>query len=143
MPEQRQSILMVVVGRQSVGKITVVNTIIQKVREADGQLRIWTAGVNSTFHSPGMIHDDVPVPSSAVSGNGEIRLEQRLEDQMPARHDAMLDVGGGDTPFERLVQGLLFVEFANPGDGALLPSGRALRRLSCGAARPSARARAK
>jgi ABC-type branched-subunit amino acid transport system ATPase component len=44
----RRPILMVVVGRQRVGKTTVVNTIIQKVRDGGGDLKIWNADVNMT-----------------------------------------------------------------------------------------------
>ncbi len=50
----RRPILMVVVGRQRIGKTTVVNTIIQKVREGGGDLRIWNADTNNTSYNLGM-----------------------------------------------------------------------------------------
>lgn len=50
----RRPILMVVVGRQRVGKTTVVNSIIQKVRESGSDLKIWNADTNNTSYNLGM-----------------------------------------------------------------------------------------
>ena len=50
----RRPILMVVVGRQRVGKTTVVNTIIQKARKGGEDLRIWNADTNNTSCNLGM-----------------------------------------------------------------------------------------
>lgn len=110
LPETRQPILMVMVGRQRVGKTTIINTIIQKTKEGGGQLGIWDADVNNTSYNLGMFHDDVLVPASSASGDVGIWLEQRLDDQILGRYDAVLDVGGGDTPFTRLIQELPLVE---------------------------------
>ena len=75
MPEQRKPILMVVVGRQRVGKTSVVNTIIQKVREAGGKLQIWNADSNNTSYNLGMFYDDVLSPSSTTPGDVRKWLE--------------------------------------------------------------------
>ena len=108
--EQRLPILMVVVGRQRVGKTTVVNTIIQRVREAGGQMQIWNADNNNTSYNLGMFYDDVLSPSSTIPGDIRTWMEERLADQILHRFDAMLDVGGGDTPFTKLIQEIPFID---------------------------------
>ncbi len=64
--QHRQPLLLVVVGRQRVGKTTVVNTIVQKAREAGGQLQVWKADNNETSYNLGMFHDDGMSLSSTV-----------------------------------------------------------------------------
>ncbi len=46
-------------------------------------------------------------------------LELRLQDQVLRRYDAVLDVGGGDTPFTKLIQELPFIE-EQEADGILV-----------------------
>lgn len=108
--ELRQPLLLVVVGRQRVGKTSVVNTIIQKVREAGGQLQVWNADNNNTSYNLGMFYDDVLSPSSSNSGDVRQWLEQRFSDQITRRFDAVLDVGGGETPFTKLIQEIPFID---------------------------------
>ena len=92
----RRPILMVVVGRQRVGKTTVVNTIIQKVREGGGDLKIWSADTNNTSYNLGMFYNDVFSPSSASAEDVRTWLEPRLQDQVLPSYYAVLDVGGSD-----------------------------------------------
>ena len=106
----RRPILMVVVGRQRVGKTTVVNTIIQKVRDGGGDLKTWNADVNNTSYNLGMFYDDVLSPGSSNAHDVRTWLEMRLQDQILRRYDTVLDVGGGDTPFTKLIEELPFIE---------------------------------
>jgi len=98
------------VGRQRVGKTVLLNTIIQYVREHSGSLEIWNADTMNTSHSLSLFHEDAQAPGSARQEDVKKWLQHRFEDLVERRYDAVLDVGGGDTPLARLIEELPIAE---------------------------------
>jgi hypothetical protein len=100
----RRPILFIGVGRQRVGKTTFLNTLVQALREQGSELVIWNADLLNITYSLSLFHPDVLEPSSADFEDVKAWLEERIQDQIEGQYDAVLDVGGGETPLSRLVQ---------------------------------------
>lgn len=104
MPMERLPILWVALGRQRVGKTALLNTAVQYFRDQGNALRVWNADQQNRSHTLSMFFPDAEeVPSSGVE-DGKIWIEDRIEDLIRHRYDAVLDVGGGATGFAKLVQ---------------------------------------
>jgi hypothetical protein len=101
---ERRPILFIGVGRQRVGKTTFLNTLIQALREQGSELVIWNADLLNVTYSLSLFHPDVLEPPSADFEDVKAWLEDRIQDQIEGQYDAVLDVGGGETPLSRLVQ---------------------------------------
>jgi hypothetical protein len=100
----RRPILFVCVGRQRVGKTTFLNTMIQALREQGSDLVIWNADLLNITYSLSLFHTGVLEPPSADFEDVQAWLEERIQDQIEGQYDAVLDVGGGESPLRRLVQ---------------------------------------
>jgi hypothetical protein len=100
----RRPVLFIGVGRQRVGKTTFLNTLIQALRAQGSDMVIWNADLlNVTYNLP-LFHADVLQPPSAEFEDVKAWLEERIEDQIEGQYNAILDVGGGESPLRRLVQ---------------------------------------
>jgi hypothetical protein len=109
-PHDGRPVLFVGVGRQRVGKTTLLNTIIQSLREQGTELVIWNADLlNVTYNLP-LFHRDVLEPPSSEFEDVKSWLEERIQDQIDGQYNAFLDVGGGDTALSRLVQEIPIVQ---------------------------------
>src|SRR5271157_4296447 len=84
--DDRKPVLMIVVGRQRVGKTTFLNALAQYLRGHGASFEIWDADKMNATNNMSLFHREALQPTS---------VERRFE--------AMLDVGGGDTPLARLV----------------------------------------
>jgi len=104
--KERLPVLFMAVGRQRVGKTVLLNTMIQYVREHAGRVEIWNADTMNASHSLSLFHADARGPGMDKSEDVKTWLEGRFLDMAEHRYDAVLDVGGGDTPLARLVEEL-------------------------------------
>ena len=104
--EERLPVLFMAVGRQRVGKTVLLNTVIQYVRSKGVDLEIWNADTMNASHSLSLFHGDAKAPGSARQEDVKRWLQHRFEDMVEERYDAVLDVGGGDTPLARLIEEL-------------------------------------
>lgn len=105
----RRPIVMIVVGRQRVGKTTVLNTTIQFLRMHGGEVVVWNADKLNRTYSLSMFHPDALEPPSADPEDVKAWLEDRFAHLVEHRYDAVLDIGGGDTPLARLVEEVAIV----------------------------------
>lgn len=95
----RRPIVMIVVGRQRVGKTTVLNTTIQFLRMHGGEVVVWNADKLNRTYSLSMFHPDALEPPSADPEDVKAWLEGRFTHLVEHRYGAALDIGGGDTPW--------------------------------------------
>ncbi|KAF2174337.1 hypothetical protein K469DRAFT_695104 [Zopfia rhizophila CBS 207.26] len=103
-------VTIVAVGRQRVGKTTLLNATAQYYRKRGANLQVWNADHQNTTNNLTAFHGDaVSAPSGSMSDVVDW-LEERIRDQTRHRYDVILDVGGGETALNRLVQELRLVE---------------------------------
>lgn len=102
--EVRQPVVTVVVGRQRVGKTSFLNTTVQFLRAHGGEVVVWNADMLNRTYSLSMFSDGVLEPSGADPGDVKAWLEDRFLHLAEHRYDAVLDIGGGDTPLSKLVE---------------------------------------
>lgn len=100
----RRPLLIIVVGRQRVGKTSLLNTTVQFVRSNGGELVVWNADRMNRTYSLSIFHPDALEPSSSEPEDGKKWLEERFAHQVKHRYDAVLDIGGGTTPLSQLVE---------------------------------------
>lgn len=103
-PNDRRPLLIIVVGRQRVGKTSFLNTTVQYVRSTGGDLVVWNADKLNTSYSLSMFHADALEPESADIEDVKRWLEGRFMHLAQHGYDAVLDVGGASTPLARLVE---------------------------------------
>ena len=101
--DDRKPVLMIVVGRQRVGKTTFLNALAQYLRGQGASFEIWDADKMNATNNMSLFHREALQPTSVDPEDVKAWLEQRFTDLVERRFDAMLDVGGGDTPLARLV----------------------------------------
>jgi len=99
----RKPVLMIVVGRQRVGKTTFLNGLSQYLRGHGATFEIWDADKVNASHNLSGFHEAALQPVSTEPADVKAWLEERFTDLMERRFDAVLDVGGGETPLARLV----------------------------------------
>jgi hypothetical protein len=100
----RKPVLMIVVGRQRVGKTSFLNGLAQHLHEREAEFAIWDADQMNATNNMSVFHADASRPPSSDPEDVKAWLEERFIDISERRYDAMLDVGGGDTPLSRLVE---------------------------------------
>ena len=102
--EDRRPVAVVIVGRQRVGKTTVANTTVQFLRAHGGEVVVWNADKLNRTYSLSIFHKDALEPPSVDPEDVKAWLEERFTHLIQHRYDAVLDIGGGDTPLARLVE---------------------------------------
>jgi hypothetical protein len=106
----RLPIIWVALGRQRVGKTALLNSAVQFFREAGHHVRVWNADQQNKSHALSQFFADAEhVPEGGIE-DAKVWIEQRLEDLIERRYDAVLDVGGGATGFTKLVQEVPLLE---------------------------------
>jgi hypothetical protein len=95
---------MVVVGRQRVGKTSFLNALAQYLRERGAEFAIWDTDQMNTTNNMSVFHAEASSPPSERREDVTAWLEERFLDIAERRYDALLDVGGGDTPLSQLVE---------------------------------------
>jgi hypothetical protein len=99
-----QWVLWVAVGRQRVGKTTLLNTAIQYFRAHGSSIEIWNADQQNRTHSLSTFFPDALVPPGGGLMDNRMWIEQRLVDQSQRGYHAVLDAGGGATGFSNLIE---------------------------------------
>jgi len=102
--EGRQPVVVIVVGRQRVGKTSFLNTTVQFLRAHGGDAVVWNADKLNRTYSLSMFSDDVLEPTGSDGEDVKAWLEGRFAHLVEHRYNAVLDIGGGDTPLARLVE---------------------------------------
>ncbi len=102
-PGARRPVLLIAAGRQRVGKTTFLNALTQHLREHGSQAAIWNGDQMNVTNNLSVFHKDVDQPASSDANAVKDWLESRIGDIVERRYDAILDVGGGETGFSRLV----------------------------------------
>ncbi len=100
----QHSVLWVAVGRQRVGKTTLLNTTIQYFRGLGSEIVIWNADQQNRTHSLSTFFPDALVPPEGGVADNKAWIEQRLVDQASKGYHAVLDAGGGATGFTNLIE---------------------------------------
>ena len=100
----RKPVLMVVVGRQRVGKTSFLNALAQYLLERGAEFAIWDSDQMNTTNNMSVFHAQASSPPSERREDVKAWLEERFLDIAERRYDALLDVGGGDTPLSQLVE---------------------------------------
>jgi hypothetical protein len=104
-------VLVVAVGRQRVGKTTLLNALAEVYRANGAKLAIWNADLHNRTHTLSLFHNDVMEPSPELSAIQQQQwIEERVRDQVTQRFDAVLDVGGGITALNALVEEIRLVD---------------------------------
>ena len=107
---ERRPILFITIGRQRVGKTTTLNTIVQFVHARGGRFVVWNGDRLNQTYNLAQFHKDVVEPPTAGFDEVQVWLEDRIRDQVQHGYDAVLDIGGGETPLNRLMEELPFVQ---------------------------------
>ncbi|GBR07851.1 MULTISPECIES: hypothetical protein [Acetobacter] len=109
-PLDRMPILWIAMGRQRVGKTALLNTAVQYFRAGGNPIRVWNADQQNRSHTLSVFFPDAEEVPNAGLEDGKTWIEERIEDLIRHRYDAVLDVGGGATGFSRLVQEVPLLE---------------------------------
>ncbi len=97
--------MIVAVGRQRVGKTTLLNVITEIYRGLGADLDVWNADLHNRSHTLSLFHPDALEPNAGVGLQDQRKwIEDRVRDQVQNRRDAVLDVGGGLTALNALIE---------------------------------------
>ncbi len=103
-PGARRPVLLIAAGRQRVGKTTFLNALTQHLQEHGSRAAIWNGDQMNVTNNLSVFHEGVDEPASNDANDVKDWLEGRIGDIVERRYDAVLDVGGGETEFSRLVR---------------------------------------
>lgn len=108
--QDRRPVLIITVGRQRVGKTTVLNALVQFLHERGAEFEIWNGDTQNESYNLSLFHPNVLTPPSVDSEEVRIWLEGRITQMQETGVDAFLDIGGGETPLSRLISELPLAE---------------------------------
>lgn len=97
-------VVMMVLGRQRVGKTSVLNAVAQYLKARGAEFEIWDGDQQNTSYNLSLFHRNALKPPEGDPEEVKVWLEQRFSSVIENRTSAILDIGGGDTPLGRLVQ---------------------------------------
>ncbi|WP_294542217.1 hypothetical protein [uncultured Rhodoblastus sp.] len=103
-------VVMMVLGRQRVGKTSFLNTVAQYLKARGAEFEIWDGDQQNTSYNLSLFHRNALRPPEGDPEEVKVWLEQRFSSVIENRTSAILDIGGGDTPLGRLVQDVPVVE---------------------------------
>ena len=90
-------------GRQRVGKTTFLTALLDTVRAKGGMPEIWNADIQNQSSSLSVYYPEALVPRQRIQGEQRRWLEERIQTQLTQRQDAVLDIGGGATALQEVV----------------------------------------
>jgi hypothetical protein len=109
--DDRRPVMIVAVGRQRVGKTTLLNVLTEVYRQRGATLQVWNGDLHNRTHSLSLFHKDAVEPAAMTTVEEQRTwIEERVRDQVAGRFDAVLDVGGGITALNTLVEEVRLVE---------------------------------
>jgi hypothetical protein len=107
----RQPVLIIAVGRQRVGKTTLLNVLIEAYRSLGAQISVWNGDLHNRTHTLSLFHKDALEPPADTSVEDQKRwIEERVQEQVLHKRDTVLDVGGGLTALNTLIEEMRLVE---------------------------------
>ena len=106
----RRPVLFIAIGRQRVGKTTVLNTMIQYLRRHGAHFKVWNGDRHNQTYNLSVFHSDVVEPPSTDFQEVRVWLEERIAEMAVGGYDVFLDIGGGETPLSRLIEELPIVQ---------------------------------
>jgi hypothetical protein len=92
----RQPVQIIVAGRGRVGKTSVVNTLVQYFRPRNPRLQVWNSDGYNETNSISRFMPDAKTPQHHDLDDLKAWYEERMQEQVTERFDAVLDVGGND-----------------------------------------------
>jgi len=98
-----QPTLFVAIGRQRVGKTTFLKVLTELTRQQGGRPEVWNTDSLNKSHTISSLGDYVLEPDSTRTEKQVKWLEQRIENLVQTRQDAILDIGGGWTAMHELI----------------------------------------
>ena len=102
--EPGRKVLWVALGRQRVGKTTVLNAAVQYFQSLGSRIEVWNADQQNRTHSLSTFFPDAAAPVSGGLADSKKWIEGRLIDQARQGYHAVLDAGGGWTGFSALIE---------------------------------------
>src|SRR5260370_554998 len=84
-PGARKSVLWIALGRQRVGKTTVLNAAVQYFRERGCSIEVWNADQQNRSHSLSTFFGDALVPPPGGLVDGKLWIQDRRMDQLRRR----------------------------------------------------------
>ncbi len=107
----RRPVLIVAVGRQRVGKTTLLNVLVETYRRLGAEIDVWNADLHNRTHTLSLFHKDALEPPAGTSVEDQRSwIEERLQEQVRRHRDAVLDVGGGVTALNTLIEEVRLVD---------------------------------
>jgi hypothetical protein len=94
--------LIVVLGRQRVGKTTVMNACVQYCRALGGQIEVWNADQQNRTHTLSTFFADAAEPPAGGLADVQGWIEEQLSGLVRQGGNVALDAGGGLTGFSNL-----------------------------------------
>jgi len=97
--------LMVAIGRQRVGKTTILKALTEITLRQGGNPEIWNTDIMNRSHTINSVGVDVLTPPEQTAKGQAAWLESRILAMAQTGRDAVLDIGGGWTAMHELIQG--------------------------------------
>lgn len=97
--------LIVAIGRQRVGKTTLLKAITEVGRTQGANPEIWNTDMMNKSHAIDVLGGDVLSPKQGTTAGQAKWLEDRILALSNSGRDAVLDIGGGWTAIHELIQG--------------------------------------
>lgn len=114
-------VIMMVLGRQRVGKTSFLNATAQYFARRGAEFEIWDGDQQNTTYNMSLFHKNALRPPSMDGEEVREWLEQRFISVVQNRQSAILDIGGGDTALARLVHDVPVAEMLeSEGVGVVL-----------------------
>jgi hypothetical protein len=102
--QSRNALLWIALGRQRVGKTTLLNTAVQYFCGLGVPIDVWNADQQNRTHSLSTFFPNAITPPPGGLADAQYWIEERLAEQALCRRHAALDAGGGWTGFSSLVE---------------------------------------
>jgi len=96
---------MVAIGRQRVGKTTILKALTEITLRQGGNPEIWNTDTLNRSHTINSVGGDVLTPSEQTATGQAAWLEGRILEMAQTGRDPVLDIGGGWTALHELIQG--------------------------------------
>lgn len=110
-PSDTQPVLIIASGRQRVGKTTLLSVMIETYRGLGAEIEVWNADLHNRTNTLSLFHPDALQPATGTSIDEQRAwIEARVRKQVQHQRDVVLDVGGGLTALNSLIEEMRLVE---------------------------------
>jgi len=101
----RRPRLVVAIGRQRVGKTTILKALTEVTLRQGGNPEVWNTDIMNKSHAINTVGVDVLSPPEQHAAGQAAWLEEKILGMAQTGRDAVLDIGGGWTAVHELIQG--------------------------------------